>query len=139
MKKEIKSRIIKFRAWDTIQREIVEYDRLISLQVHQLFGGGVLEVMQFTGLNAKNGKEIYEGDVVIWNDSGGETKLNPKKGWIRKAVVKIDPSLNFELTKDTPSGSPEYKFHFGNFIYADTEKHLKILGNIFQNPELLSK
>jgi len=92
----------------------------------------------FTGLKDKNGKEIYVGDIVIWNDGGGETELNPKKGWIRKAIVKLDPSLNFELTSDTPSGTPFHQFHYGNFIYKDTKNHLKVIGNIYSNPELLT-
>lgn len=139
-------RDIKFRGKD--YRGMWVYGDLITQPIHHacvILEHGVINhsvdpqtVGQYTGLKDKNGKEIYEGDVVIWNDGRGETELNPKHGWIRKAVVKIDPSLNFELTKDTPSGSPFHKFHFGNFIYTDTENHLKIIGNIYENPDLIT-
>lgn len=60
-------REIKFRAWDG--GEIV-YNSEPEYMGYALFGGFNGEVMQFTGLLDKNGKEIYEGDIVI-----GENKV----------------------------------------------------------------
>lgn len=77
-------RAIKFRAWLYLTKEMA-YEDLFGAEK---FGGRDCEIMQFTGLKDKNGKEIYEGDVVqqrkdygarfevIW-DEDGHWKLDP--------------------------------------------------------------
>ncbi|MDT2613953.1 YopX family protein [Enterococcus dongliensis] len=82
------------------------------------------ELMQSTGLKDKNSVEIYEGDVVKWGDTlGGEETP------IRIATVKIEPDILFDSNVGI--------FNYGQFAYKNTEKFLTILGNIYENPELL--
>jgi len=72
-------------------------------------------VSQFTGLLDKNGKEIYEGDIVK-DDIGGIWKV----GW-------NDEFLSWYLWNNG-----------GRSIDAE-EDTLEIIGNIYENPELLKK
>ena len=70
-------REIKFRAWDK-ENEVMIYPKGILFDGRVVnFSCGILEpfegyeLMQYTGLKDKNGKEIYEGDIVkhaIWGD-----------------------------------------------------------------------
>lgn len=135
-------REIKFRAW---QKEHLEMCDVTAIdQVKGLLGFGndngkvdywldieECELMQYTGLKDKKGVEIYEGDIVVWHDTHDDTP----KGWSRTAIVKINPDLCFSCFK---KGKDKWNhdFHYGNFIYKDTEKWLEVIGNIYENPEL---
>lgn len=71
-------------------------------------------LMQYTGLKDKNGKEIYEGDIVKWQTKnvGG--------------VV----SVVYETTCFTLEGTG---FHVGHFSLSK----LEVIGNIYESPELI--
>ena len=148
------NRVIKFRAWDKEESKIMTVDmlRLIGGKIYQQIGlirDGVVKLMnidsvvlmQSTGLKDKNGIEIYEGDVVKWSDGEYKSDSNP-----RVAVVEFTPELAFYAINVKDFGSNckytgragyGHKFGYSNFIYKDTDKHFEVVGNIYENKELI--
>jgi len=131
------TREIRFRAWDIKNKEML-YDgieleiRLLDLPTptpdQPLNRIGFTEyeqkhfhIMQFTGLLDKNGKEIFENDVVLANG--------------RRQVVefKFGKWLIVDLLKDDPYTNMLY-----DFIHDDGAHLIEIIGNRFENPELLN-
>ncbi len=126
---------MRFKAWSKdVGRMLVNCSQAFEGQVFQWVSEGQnLEILQGTGLNDVDGNEIFEGDIVKWDD------CSEGRYW-RVAHVRVKPSLSFKCF-DCPeianSSAHGYTFKFGNFIYTDTQNHLHIIGNRFENPELL--
>lgn len=128
---------IKFKAWDKINKKMINLRPMgttISMGEHLCFGceewghnyesechatfhpniDEDFELIQFTGLLDKNGKEIYEGDVVkLISEKIGEVVYHEERA--------------------------AYIFHdINNFNELLYERHpYEIIGNIYENPELL--
>jgi len=141
-------REIKFRAWDEINGlmmsgadlEECEFDTRLSygnLVVAYTDANGDFQQclpMQFTGIQDRNGREIYEGDVVRWvaqKDSG----------------LLVDTEMNGKLAKVVfYQHNAQFCFQFNNTMYYDNGGHTiqyrdrcEIIGNIYENPELLAE
>jgi uncharacterized phage protein (TIGR01671 family) len=123
--------ITKFRAWNKATKVMHEADDIVSLNfeekqicVKTLFFEQLsyydfddIVSMQSTGLKDKNGKEIFEGDI-----------LGSKDG-ILDGVVEFRSDLGMWTTS---------LIRYNNFErLCNVASERKIIGNIYKNPELL--
>ena len=108
-------REIKFRVWDKECKHMRGWDwvRLCQSPFYSdpegthLLDGKIFEIMQYTGLKDKLCREIYEGDIVKYGD-----KL-------------LEVSYDF--------GGFQFGRYSAYLVFDETE----IIGNIYENPELL--
>lgn len=114
------TREIKYRCYS--KRNGMNYNNtyfILALSAHYNGRGDDL-FMQYTGLNDKNGKEIYEGDCLLARDLYGEYSGSIEwwnDRWTLAYKGKIDG------TKQNQS--------------LMTVQSPEVIGNIYQNPELL--
>jgi uncharacterized phage protein (TIGR01671 family) len=133
-------REIKFRAWNKKDKVMVDVAAmnfgpsglwsLIEDAVDaelQLADG--YELMQYTGLKDKNGREIYEGDVVSFGSIWARGDESDPQEESHCGVVEFDSDWGM------------YKVNCGADSYAlgdvITFDGYGVIGNIFENPELL--
>lgn len=133
-------REIKFRAWDTEKKEWLFGYEYPSLGGFSMFGEVMMmgeyaellsnyfpqrikdiELMQYTGLKDKNGKEIYEGDVIEYED----------QWWSR------DGDNNREEVKWNDENASYAHFAAGDWTVGPDE--VEVIGNMYENPELLTR
>jgi len=123
-------REIKFRAWDSRLKVMItnfkDAEDCYLDEQGQLVRYNTYILMQYTGLKDKNGKEIYEGDIVF---SGEEKKCQMcgiYKCRNRYPVVWNEEYHSWYLGEQGEGGAP----------YCN--KPLEIIGNIYENPDLLT-
>jgi len=108
-------REIKFRAWDK-QRYII--GPVGTWDFAKSYPDPYYTLLQFTGLYDKNGKEIYEGDIVDDGHGLGEVK------WLMEHCSFMVRTIQ-----------PSHKYHR---LESDGQlKETEVVGNIYENPKLL--
>lgn len=125
------NREIKFRAWEKELKQMIpifsidfEAKMVNRDRAWRLFNE--IKLLQFTGLKDKNGKEIYEWDVIKTDE------------W-EIASVERD---NFQVTCFRMKGQIQVtdiiEVASSGFVSSDWNiKTIEVIGNIFENPELL--
>ncbi len=125
-------RDIKFRAWaDKKMVDVLSIDfKLKDICVYRfhcdekyfvVYDINNVNLMQYTGIKDKNGVEIYEGDIV---------KLSRFNNWLNE-VVFDEENASFKLISVDKQFASSY---FSNF---EDKSKLVVVGNIYENPELL--
>jgi len=114
-------REIKFRAWDKRANRFIYSDKFLTLSRFftkcELRFITAIDIQQYTGLKDKNGKEIYEKNIVrlfvpkVKTEEGKDIIID------RSFIVKFEESGYSNILKQT--------------------KMIEIIGNIYESPELL--
>lgn len=119
-------REIKFRVWHKAEGKMLDHGWLTSANISLLhlfdFERTDIVVMQYTGLKDKNGKEIYEGDIL---KKIGHWGIRIEWGLEKGMVVRDLDKVRY-INKNCNMSVYQYELHTW-----------EVIGNIHQNPELL--
>lgn len=132
------SREIKFRAWLKEDKKIVnietidfseksiqylEKNKIIDAYLLRRVVFEDVEIMQYTGIKDKNGKEIYEGDILKY-------KFLYDRRFKHVSLVKfVETEASFGIKDIYGNEIPLYRITANNYF--------EVIGNIYENEELL--
>ena len=117
----MKQREIKFRAWIKPQKRMVGWggEDGVLFYIRKMLQDKEVVLMQYTGLKDKNGKEIYEGDII--------------------QLLGHRPNIDIDVDIE------EVIFNNGEFCHTYQDRptkkfwqHAEIIGNIYENKDLLN-
>ncbi len=116
---------IKFRVWDSYGKRLIvinTVDQFMFLVCPILFSESKDVLQRYTGLKDKNGKEIWEGDIISYKN-----EMRSRKSKVRHKLLVEIPDIYIDI----------YPHDFSN-SNMDTDS-IEVIGNIYETPELLEK
>lgn len=138
------SRTIKFRLWDgerywynvaplnneeALTQELTNGECEWEYNNQYAVRKGVVE--QSTGVKAKNGEEINEGDIVNVIGVGVAQVIDSPSGEWMLSYMREPDEINNGFVSVVPKNKPS------GLWKASTTSYIEVIGNIHQNPELL--
>lgn len=128
-------RVPKFRAWDKLRKIMLPVGdldtsyKLVYLEEDNGYRCEMdfdeIELMQSTGIRDKNGKEIFEGDIVKFSDCDDDVYVTP-----------VVWDKNYACFGVSFGGKYPISFDYLEEFYTEL-KDIEVVGNIYENPELL--
>lgn len=133
-------RDLRFRAWDKTQNHWVNINH-IELRIDGVIYDPIrrqfpsdYQLMQYTGLHDKNGKEIFEGDIVKAGEANMPIDKYPDYHQVCQVKFGEGEVNGSEWPVDVLGFYLEpHRFKVPNI----TEAKLEVIGNIYENPTLL--
>lgn len=117
-------RTLKFRCFDNKSNKMIENCSHVQREG--------IEIMQFTGLLDRYGKEIYEGDILKFIEVDEDSALNTKKTYITQ-IKWIDDLAQWRAVSTSGIIITELHRILEVPYFFDQE----IIGNIYENPGLI--
>ena len=141
-------RPIKFRVWDKDKKKIVDvqcvsnwsvdegvddyYESPQQTQDHTGNWHSRIVLMQFTGLLDRNGKEIFEGDILLNHFRNQKVEIY----W--RGCITDPNSVNGKHWIDWGGWGFRAIKNNDELTYRTHDNEIEIIGNIYENPELLT-
>ena len=125
-------REIKFLAWRPVAEVMLAWEKLVRdypEDIADIISGELFLAMQYTGLKDKNGREIYEGDIL-------QPSAYTKSSIARSAVTFHKGYFCLGLAPPYVTAKRPLNLSLENSNKA--ENGLVVIGNIYENPELLA-
>ena len=127
--------IPKFRAWNktTSKLHVVNGIYCDNKKIHYIDGNRVrfvgfdnVIIMQSTGLKDENGKEIFEGDVILWTywdefEDSGRAKVIFDKGMFKLLDIRTEKEV------------------WDSLFDCIENCNVYLQGNVYENPEILEE
>ncbi|MDD5358225.1 MAG: YopX family protein [Candidatus Nanoarchaeia archaeon] len=131
-------REIKFRAWDITKSKsyFMDMDELLSMSMDSVFNSNLI-LEQYIGLKDKNGKEIYEGDIIQRENKLGHIGVIQFTQGVFGANWDYNKNNDPEWTDGMLYGGWGANHNLRSLDDGILEQ-FQVIGNIHENKELLN-